>query len=98
MKTEMLEKKADEELRLNEKMKELAQLQKQFHDAIAQEQEAKLRLGHQQQERIQSVQDDMKNELDKVYQSHQKELDSYEQKMSRLRDDKANAERETAKA
>jgi hypothetical protein len=47
---------------------------------------------------VQSVQDDMKNELDKVYLAHQQELDSYEQKMTRLRDDKANAERETAKA
>lgn len=36
-KAENLERKADEELKLNEKTKELNNLQKQFHDAIVQE-------------------------------------------------------------
>lgn len=43
LKTEALERKADEELRNNERIKELSQLQRQFHDAIVQEQEAKIR-------------------------------------------------------
>jgi len=34
LKSELLEKKADEEIRLNEKLKELNQLQRQFHDAV----------------------------------------------------------------
>jgi hypothetical protein len=34
LKTQLLERKAEEELKLNEKMKEIASLQRQFHDAV----------------------------------------------------------------
>ena len=57
-----------------------------------------MKLSHQSQERITQLQDDMKNELDKAYQQHQKDLESYEHKVNRLRDEKANQDREVAKA
>ena len=44
LKAENLERKADEEIRLNEKLKEMNALHKQFHDTIVQEQENKVRL------------------------------------------------------
>ena len=45
LKAELLERKADEEIRMNEKLKEMNALHKQFHDSILQEQESKVRLG-----------------------------------------------------
>ena len=43
LKTESLDRKAEEELKMNEKLKEINHLQRQFHDAVVHEQEAKLR-------------------------------------------------------
>ena len=39
MKTEALERKADEELRMNEKVKEFSQHYRQFNDAVTHEKE-----------------------------------------------------------
>ena len=44
LKTEALERRADEEMRLNDKTKEFAARQRQYQDSLAREQEAKLRL------------------------------------------------------
>ena len=96
-KAEILERKADEEMRMNEKIKEFNQLQRQFHDVIVQEQESKLRLGQAQQERLNKLQEELKNELDKCNASHAKEIEQMESKYNRLRDEKATGERENAK-
>ncbi|CDW87586.1 UNKNOWN [Stylonychia lemnae] len=97
LKSELLEKKAEEEIRLNEKVKELNQLQRQFHDAVVQEQESKLRMGQVQQDKLNKFQESAKQDLDKQNQSHLKDLDQMEVKLNRLRDEKANESREAAK-
>lgn len=65
LKTEALERKADEEIRLNEKIKDLNQLKKQFQDAITNEQDSKVRQIQSHNERFNRLQEDMKAELDK---------------------------------
>lgn len=66
LKTEALERKADEELRMNDKLKDINTLQRQFHDSIVHEQEAKLRQSQAHNERIHRLQEDIKAELEKV--------------------------------
>lgn len=50
-----------------------------------------------QQERLIKLQENAKNELEKVHYQNQKDLEQLEQKMNRLRDEKANESREVAK-
>ena len=74
-KTEALERKADEEMRMNEKIKEFNNLQRQFHDSIVHEQETKIRQSQAHNEKLHRMQEDMKAELEKIRVQHQKEID-----------------------
>lgn len=75
LKTDALERKADEETRMNEKIKDHNQLSRQFHDAIVNEQESKMRQSQAHNERLHRMQEEMKGEMDKVRTQHQKEID-----------------------
>lgn len=75
LKTEALERKADEEIRLNEKIKDINQLKKQFQDAITNEQDSKVRQIQSHNERFNRLQEDMKAELDKQSLKQQKEIE-----------------------
>lgn len=66
LKTDLLSRKADEELRLNEVMKELGQLQRQFHDSLSAEQEDKLRMSQAHSERLNKLQFDHNKDLEAV--------------------------------
>lgn len=65
LRTEALERKADEEIRLNDKLKDLNQLKKHFQDALSNEQESKVRQLQQHNERFNRLQEDMKGEMEK---------------------------------
>jgi len=66
LKTEALERRADEEMRLNDKTKEFAAMQRQYQDSLAREQEAKLRLSQAQADKLTKLQEDFRQEVEKL--------------------------------
>ena len=81
LKTEGLDRKADEELKMNEKLKEINALQRQFHDAVVHEQETKMRQSQAHNERLHRMQEDNKDEVEKVKAQHHREFEALEAKI-----------------
>ena len=97
LKTEALERRADEEMRLNDKTKEFAAMQRQYQDSLAREQEAKLRLSQAQADKLTKLQEDFRQEVEKLRQHHHKELEQAERNQLKGRDDRLTDQKETVK-
>jgi hypothetical protein len=97
LKTEALDRKADEELKMNEKLKEINALQRQFHDAIVHEQETKMRQSQAHNERLHRMQEDHKDELEKVRAQHLRDNEALEAKITVGAKERNNDKKELAK-
>ncbi len=98
LKTEILERKADEELRLNDKVKDMTTLERQFREAVMHEQETKLRQSQAHNERVHRLQEDHKTEMERLRNQHQYEIDSLQSKVEKAAEDQANEKKELAKS
>ena len=97
LKTEALERKADEEIRMNEKTKEFSMVQRQYQDALSREQEAKLRLTQVHAEKLTRLQEDFKSEVEKMRQYQHKDNEQNDIKLIRARDERLGEQRESTK-
>ena len=73
------------------------QIQRQFHDAMIQEQESKQRQTKIHGERLKKYEDDLKQQSDRLIEQHTKDDQSYQNQINRLRDEKATEQHKFTK-
>eukprot|EP00347_Sterkiella_histriomuscorum_P016662 403352336 len=94
LKAEEIQRRSDEEFKLNEKVKEIMQIQRQFHDQVVQEQEQKLRMNQSHQDQISKLTTSMKQDIQKLQDNFSKDLEQKDYQINRIREEKANEQRE----